>query len=178
MIKTEAKRHIVKTNYTLPDDVQKRLQEWNRENFVELDLLFDEGTNKWQFYKVKAHGAIPDDDLLCWQMSVPVEGTGITPGVFDWLKKYDSSNGGLLDEDELKKQWLKNWKQAKDVQREQQEKKRDTLATAWEDVIKKLTTLRTQISVPRTVGMKNGKPIMAVPKGTAKALRRSKNRSK
>lgn len=173
MIKTEAKRYILKTSHILPDDVYKRLQEWNRENFVELDLLFDEVTNKWQFYKVKGHGASPDDDLLHWQISVPKEGTGITPGIFDWLKQYDTSGGGLLDEDDLKKQWLKQWKKMKDIQREQEVKKKSALAIAWEDVIKKLSTLRTQISVPINVGIRKGKPIMAVPKGTAKALKRS-----
>ncbi len=179
MIKTESTRRILKTDYELPHEVVKALKEWNRTHAVKLDILFDDMTGGWQIYQIKSYGVRPDDDVLCWQMSAPTLGTGITPGIFTWLIKYDTSNGGLLDREELKTNWYKFFLEAqaqKDVKLEA--KREDDMHQAILPLISKLAVQREQIVVPKPVGWnkKKGQPILAVPKGMAKAIKRQKAR--
>ena len=180
MIKTECLRYLLdnSTDYPLPSDVQKSLDEWNRTRPVKLALYFDEhSTFSWQVYQVKKTGAVAKDDTLHWQMTVPIKGTSITSGIFDWIKKYDTSQGGYLDRDDLKKQWLKHWKIGEEKQKKVKDSRQDCIynETGW--LIKKLAGLREQIVVPQTVGYSpKGGPIRAVPKGTAKKMKRSKQK--
>ena len=166
MIKTETHRWVVSNNVELPYDVRKALTEWNRTHRVKLDLLFDELSNQWQFYRIKYTGATVNEDTLHWQMSVPNRGTMITPGIIDWLRKYDQSNNGYLTEGELKKNWVIQWKELKRKQQKDKDNELDSMAHGFKPIIDKVSTLREQIVVPITVGFnpKTGKKIMAVKK--------------
>lgn len=174
MIKTECIRYIIdnSTDYSLPPDVQTALDEWNRTKSIKLALYFDEhDTFSWQVYCVKTTAANSGDDTLHWQMTVPTKGTNITAGIFDWLKKYDTSQGGYLNRDELKAQWLKHCRIGEEKQKKVKEHRLDCLYNEQGWMIKKLAGLREQIVVPQTVGYsKKGGPIRAVPKGTAKKM--------
>jgi len=169
MIKTESKRWVItdESGVKLPDDVRRTLDEWNRTHNVKLDILWDSESYTWQIYKIKSKGAIPKEDVLCWQMSAPVKSTTITPGILDWLKKYDTSNNGYLDQDELRKNWLNAWKKGKEKLKIKQEKEAEDRVYGYKDLIYRgIGTARTQVSVPITVGFnkKTGKKICMVKK--------------
>ncbi len=174
MIKTEAERWILTNDIELSKDVRQALDNWNKSHTIKLDLLFDIITNKWQFYRIKKFGLTSDNDLLHWQISAPTEGTLITPGILDWLRQYDQSEGGYLDQDDLRKQWLQQWKDLQEKQAKQQKHRQDELQYGYKPIIDKLSVLREQISVPITVGFnkKTGKKVMAVPKGTGKLIKK------
>lgn len=181
MIKTEAKRAIVKNNIQLPSDVRKALDNYNKRAHLSLDLIYNLDDNQWEFYSIKHHGVVPDEDLLHWQMSVPAKGTGITPGVLRWLFKYDTSNGGMKDQDQIKKEWLAQFKVRRFLMEEKNEKRRkDDYHSRVSPIIKDLVlkhktiTFKTQIVVPKTVGMQNGKLVYAVPKGTAEEMKKQR----
>ncbi len=180
MVKTEAKRAIVKNNIRLPSDVRKALDDYNKRAHLPLDLIYNLDDNRWEFYSIKQHGVVPDEDLLHWQMSVPAKGTGITPGAIRWLLKYDTSNGGMKDQDEIRKEWLAQFKVRRFLMEEQNEKKRkDDYHSRVSPIIKDLTLkhrtikFKTQLVVPKAVGIYKGEPIYAVPKGTAKEMKRT-----
>lgn len=174
MIKTESIRRILSTDYKLPDAVRRALDEHNKGSPIQLDLLFDEMDNAWQFYLIKQKGVIPDEDVLCWQMSCPNKGTGITPGVLNWLKKYDTSKGGLLCQDELRSNWVSEFKIANAMARKRKDNALAEIYYVRRQMMSDFATQKTGIAVPRTVGICNGKLVKAVPKGTAKRLRESK----
>lgn len=169
MIKTETKRWIVmdESCVTLPDDVQRALKEWNRTHSIKLDILWDAETSCWQIYIIKLKGAIPKEDTLHWQMSAPSEGTAITPGILDWLKKYDTSNNGYLEQDEIKKRWLETWKKGVEKLNLKKQKEAEDREYGYKDLIfRGIGTARTQVPVGITVGFnkRTGKKIMLVPK--------------
>lgn len=176
MAKTEEIRKKIKTNYVLPKDVQDKLDDWNKLNPIKLEFIFDEGSNCWEIYRLKHKAAIPDEDILHWQMAAPTKGTAITTAIFDWLRRYDQSNGGLLDRDELKKKWLKQWAILRMKQKLEKEKRAEDFRYGYGQIIKDLDS--TTFAVPITVGFNNKtqKKILAVPKGTAKKMKQQERR--
>ena len=168
MIRSEGPRRNIQNAYEVPADVRRALNEWNKRNSIKLDLLFDEESGKWQFYRIKSMGLTPGDDVLCWQMSVPSAGTGITPGAIDWLRQYDTSNNGMKDQDEIRKDWLKTWLEADKKKEENKRNILDEQQKVWQDYLRgAVQGGRVQVHVPITVGWnkKKNKPIRMVPKG-------------
>jgi len=178
MIKTQATRRLLRNDtYKLPDSVRKALDEHNKYHPVKLDILFDsDETFSWQIYQISTKGVMSDDDFLEWQMSAPKRGTEITPGILQWLKKYDTSNGGLLDRNELKKNWLKEWKSAKEKHAKEKINRKEPYKY---NRLKELTSVlkgKHTMMIPNVVGIKDGRPVYAVPKGVAAAARRQQKR--
>lgn len=167
MIKTECKRSLVDNNILPPENVQIAFDEFNSQNPFEIIVLFDIDSDTWQFYNVKSHGATKGDDMIHWQISAPTKGRYITPGIIDWLKKYDTSQRGFLDKDDLKKKWLNHFKehQYKQINIKYKKEQEDKYVRNW-SILKKLSGLREQIAVPIQVGYnkRTGKKILAVKK--------------
>ena len=176
MARTEATRREIKSNYVLPPDVQTKLEDWNKYHPIKLNIIFEEETNCWQIYKIKHTAINADDDILCWQMAAPTTGTAISTGIFDWLRRYDQSNGGLLDRDELKNKWLKQWKSMQFKQKEDKAKRVEAAMGGARQVLGDLFT--STFTVPITVGYdtKKKKKILAVPVGTSKRMKEQERR--
>jgi len=166
MVKTEALRHILtdESGTHLPDDVRKALDNWNKIHSIKLDILWDADSGHWQIYTIKRAGVTASMDLLHWQMQAPNAGTAITPGILDWLRKFDTSQGGYLDQDEMKKNWLSLWRDGREKLKKREQNKADDRAYGYKDLIYgKIGKLREQIAVPAFVGMNKGKKVYAVP---------------
>ena len=174
MIKTETSRWIVtdESGVKLPDDVRRAVNEWNRTHSIQLDILWDAESAHWQIYRIKLKGVTSGDDTLHWQMQAPSEGTTITPGILDWLKKYDTSNNGYLDKEEITNNWKKLWKEGVNKINKRKNTEREDLEYGRKFFIDDLITQKTVGSVPITVGFnkRTGKKIIAVPKRAQKGL--------
>lgn len=75
----------------------------------DLELIWDADENKWQVYLVKK-GTVPSEDHLTWQMSVPYKGSHISKSFRFWLQRYDMSEGGKKDDEQIKKDWIETYK--------------------------------------------------------------------
>ena len=172
MIKTEARRAVVKNTVQVPHDVRTALDEFNKTAHLPLDLVYNLDLNQWEIYGIKAKGVTADDDLLHWQMSAPTVGTAVTPGIIDWVRKYDTTNGGLLDEDELKTKWLSEFKiQRAKVEGDKKKKNDDDYYQARAPIIDKIATARVMVAPTRIVGSCANGPVYAVPRGSAQVMR-------
>jgi len=171
VVKTEAYRHILtdESCVYLPDDVRKALEVWNKIHSIKLDILWDADSGHWQIYTIKQPGVTKNMDLMHWQMEAPNAGTAITPGIIDWLRKFDTSNGGYLDQDEMRKNWLNLWAKGKDKLKKKQQDEADDRAYGHKDMVHSFTydggvpKPKVQIVVPTCVGMNKGKKVYAVP---------------
>lgn len=168
MIKTEDYRRNIepKDKRVPPEDVVIKLKEFDSA----LELIWNEDDNRWEFYRVKKVGIVPEEDLLHWQISAPESGTCITPGILDWLRKYDQTNGGFLSIDDLKDEWRKNYKRYIVIPEERRKKQMEPIMHEWDKVFHRYAVERVQIAVPKIIGMhkKTGKKILAVKKNKRK----------
>lgn len=84
-----------------------------------IELVWNE--TQWEVYKVQK-GAVASADTLTWQMTLPF--IELTPSaVKNYLQKYDTSEGGALDEERRQKNWKSMF--AKTI--EYSNKRKDTL---------------------------------------------------
>lgn len=159
MIKTEALKYILDSGKDIypPDDVIKALKRLNSS----LELMWNNDDGQWEIYRIKEKGIISAQDLLHWQMSAPTKGTFITVGIVDWLRKYDTTQGGVLSKEDLQNRWIKQFKEIQYNERIKKERNQQELYYSWQEMINKISTVRRQISVPITVGFnkKTGKHI-------------------
>lgn len=97
----------------LPD---YNLEETNHE--VELrkgyELIYNTDDYRYELFRLTKLGAVRSDDLLEWQMSCPHTGKSITSGMRVWLQKYDTSEGGKLDDYDRKKNWAAQFKRIRE----------------------------------------------------------------
>ena len=117
-------------------------------------------------------GQMPASKMLD-ALLIVIEGiTLLTPGVLTWLKKYDTSNDGYLDQDDLKKNWLTSWKKGREDLKLKNDKKEEEFNYARKTMISDLSTEKLVAAVPITVGFnkRTGKKIIAVPKKPKKGL--------
>ena len=158
MIKTESTRYIItpNDNRNPPDEVIKELKRLSSD----LELFWNEHDNQWEFYLLKQKGITSDNDILCWQMSAPTKGTSITVGIVDWLRKYDTANGGLLSKEELKKNWLEQWAEGRENRKKEMKKQLDEVAYVRQNLIKDFGSQRTVVAIPKLMGIdERGKKI-------------------
>lgn len=170
MIKTEAMRCILDSEKGIypPKEVIEVLKRLNSS----LELMWNDDDGQWEIYRIKQKGIIPAQDLLHWQMSAPTKGTFITVGIVDWLRKYDTTKGGALSEEDLQNRWVKQFKEIQYNERIKHEKQDQELYYSWQEMINKIAGARKQISVPITVGFnkRTGKHIRAFEKRKVKQL--------
>src|SRR3989304_2979258 len=109
MIKTEALRYILDSEKGIypPKDVIDALYKLDSG----LELIWNDDDGQWEFYRVKQRSATRNNDLLHWQISAPTKGTHITVGIVDWLKRFDTAEGGRFSKKELEQRWLKQFKE-------------------------------------------------------------------
>lgn len=88
------------------------------------ELIWNEDDIRWEVYWIKKKGATPSQDLLVWQMSAPVKGLPITPGIKTWLQKFDTSKSGTLDLGQREKAWITMFKE---IQRKDKVKRQKQL---------------------------------------------------
>ncbi len=94
------------------------------------ELIYNEDDLRWELYKVTHKGAADSDDRLQWQMSCPVTGSTITPGISRWLEQFDSSEGGKKDDNQRQKDWLETFNFVMDVDKKRRQKLDDDLRYA------------------------------------------------
>jgi len=134
------------------------LAEWDLEETnpgIELrsgyELLYNTTELRYELYKVTARGAVKSDDSLTWQISCPYTGKSITPGMANWLQKYDTSCGGKYDDDDRKKQWRRTFKET--MERHAKKKELDKLEMKYSlrgasERVKKYLENSRQVVVP------------------------------
>lgn len=98
MIVGEVERHELREHglggINPPKDVALALAEIRKE----LELIWNSDDNQWEIYRQYK-------GKLVWQNSAPVKGSEITPGIKTWLQKYDTSQGGVLGEEERRREF-------------------------------------------------------------------------
>ena len=164
MIHTEDSRYVIDIDKRKPSNLVL-LKMYNFDK--RLELIWNEDDNRWEFYRVKGYGVTPDHDVLHWQISAPSLGVDITPGIIDWLKKYNSSICGTLDQEDIRKRWLENFQVSRVKLEHRKRAEMQEVADIAGDIAKRFYDRRvSQIAVPTTVGVNknNGKPIRAYPK--------------
>lgn len=166
MIKSECIRKTIKNNIIPPDDVIAALKLHDKE----LELIYNMHKNQWEIYRCKQKGVIDDEDVLCWQMSVPSHGTNITVGIVGWLKQFDTAFSGRLSADDLRNNWVKNVKSIFYNQDLRRQKELDETAGAWKELVHDFDVQKTGISVPKCVGYNTvrNKKIFAVKRKAVK----------
>jgi len=91
--------------------VEYNLGKYNPPSNIDLpksvELIWNEDDTRWEVYKIQTSGAVASDDLLCWQISAPSLGLEVTPGIKDWLQKYDTSKGGAVSTKRRQTDWLR-----------------------------------------------------------------------
>ena len=93
-------------------------------------------------------------------MSEPTKGTSITVGIVDWLRKYDTANGGLLSKEELKKNWLEQWAEGRENRKKEMKKQLDEVSYVRQNLIKDFGSQRTVVAIPKLMGIdERGKKI-------------------
>lgn len=107
-----------------PSEVVKKLKELNKD----LELVWNDDDHRWEIYLVKG-------DAFSWQNSAPVLGSTITPGIADWLKKFDTSKAGALDTEDREKRYLEGLKIMLDSDAERKRKQQIESAYERRDVI-------------------------------------------
>jgi len=165
MVKTEATRAIITACEQLhpPQDVVDALQKHNSS----LELIWNPDATRWEVYQVKTRGAIRSEDVLCWQMSAPTKGSGITVGIVQWLRKFDTTNGGMKSKEELEKDWLQFCRKLfREIEPDRVQKRINNAIECSREFIHDLSTEKTGISVPTKVAYdtKTGKSIYAIKK--------------
>lgn len=136
MVKTECQRRVVKNNILPPENVLKEL----KRSDSALELIYNTDKNRWEIYRVKCKGVVPDEDILHWQMSSPETGTGIGVWIVNWLKQYDTSLNGLLSPDELRDSWLKQVRELEYKEFMQKEKQFENSCDSFKPLIDSLAT--------------------------------------
>lgn len=146
----------------IPQEVLNNLQRYD----PQLTLLYNYDDFQWEFYRIKQRGVTPSLDLLHWQISYPEKGRYIPINVIEWLKKYDTNYQGSKSKDEMNSIWLKQFKNARNLQNKKNLKERLEICDNARPEVAKIESGRKQISVPITVGFnkKTGKKILAVRK--------------
>lgn len=164
MIKTETKRFIIKNNVQPPLDALNALRRIDSA----LELIYDIDADKWNIYRLKVRGAVPDEDVLHFQMAAPETGVIITPSIATWLQQFDSTNGGMKDQDELRKGFMRFFFDQLELEEKQKQKRLNEISYSWKDLIQKAVTDRCAVAVPRVVGMHRGKAIRAFKRNKVK----------
>lgn len=164
MIKSVTRRWIVipKFNLQPPKEVVDELKRLDKD----LELIWNEDDGQWEFYRVTARAARRDDDTLAWQISAPFKGSIITPGIVNWLRSKDSTEGGKLSKKELEDKFVKFVRTACYDEKQRKIKMAEEYRYAIKPVFDTASVNRKQVSVPITVGFnKNtGRKIYAVKK--------------
>jgi len=154
MIIERLKRHEM-PGYNLtgkpPEDALASLRELDDK----FELFLDGDTGQWAIYRLTIKGVSPSEDVLSYQIKVP-KGP-LTTGVKAYAQRFDQNPMGMKDSDELKKDFMQRFKEAKEHKKKFDQKLEDDLFYYYDDVTDHLATNR--ISVPITVGIKNGKPL-------------------
>ncbi len=86
-----------------------------------VELVWNDNIEKWQIYLVKKKVSKSLDELT-WQIDVPFKGSDISPGIKYWLQKYDTTEGGKLDQQQLEKNWVETFKRVVIRDEERKEK--------------------------------------------------------
>ena len=152
---------------------------------VPIELVWNKDQNQWEIYKLEEKGGIPADDLLRWQMSVPFKGKMITPGIKDWIEKYDASEGGNKSVEQRQKDWIEMFKGVQERYDKMKNKIHEEVCYEVSHMSRWLGRYMDkggkgyrQITVPHdnVVGMnqKTGKLVMARKKKKGKKLKTSK----
>lgn len=108
-----------------PSNVVAKLKELNKD----LELVWNGDDTRWEIYQARG-------DTLYWQNSAPVLGLAITPGITDWLKKFDTSRGGRFDQQDREKQFLESLYEGLDKQAERKRKQQEDMEYGLKDVCK------------------------------------------
>jgi hypothetical protein len=103
------------------------------------ELVYNEDDLRWELYKIKHHGGTLGDDILVHQMSCPVTGSTITPGISRWLEKFDSSAGGAKDDEQRQKDWQSTFNQCMENDKTRRKKLEDEIDYATEDAARYLS---------------------------------------
>jgi len=154
MIIEQLKRHEM-PGYNLfdgaPEDALASLRELDRE----FDLFLDKDSGHWLIYRVSQRGVTPSEDVLTYQIKIP-KGS-LTTGVKDYAQKFDQNPMGMKDKDELKKEFMRKFRDAQYYKKKYDYKLTEDLHYYYDDITDWWVTNR--ITVPITVGVKNGKPL-------------------
>lgn len=167
MVKTEATRAVITACEQLvpPQDVVDALQHHNDR----LELIWNPDAGRWEIYQLKSRGVTRAEDVLCWQMSAPTKGSGITTSIVPWLKQYDTTNGGMKSKEELEKEWKAFCRYLfLTAQPAADQKRYDEVAYRGQNFVKDFETekVTVSLSIPKAVGYnkKTQKRIFAVPR--------------
>ena len=163
MIWTEEKRSVIEVSGLRPDsDVLTACRQHDRD----LDLIWNIDDNQWEIYRIKRKGVTPSDDLLHWQLSAPATGNFLSMSIVDFIKRHDRSNGGLWDQDDIRKRWVENTKTQLLKNKETKQKKKQDMYYSWKGLIEDFGSQKTTVAVPMKVGYNTatGKNVYAVKK--------------
>lgn len=132
---------------------------------IQLEYIFDIDSEQWHVYRVHRHGLTKSDDILRFQVSLP-KNSEPSSGVKRYLEKFDRNPGGMKDADELKKEWLNQFKEMGRREREYKEYHKRELLYHYDQVLDWWVTERKQVVVPKQVGFntKTNRGVYAVPK--------------
>lgn len=140
----------------------------------DIELVWNQDAARWEIYKLAHKGAVPDDDILDWQMSAPQKGLPVTPGISTWLAKYDTTEGGNLSLKDRQDRWIQHFKDSNDREDKMRDDIRANASLEIGRMSKYLSHYETsfdggkkhRIVAPITVGYnkKTGKAIRAYPK--------------
>lgn len=146
MIRTEASRHELQSFKTFTDEVVlKALKDFDKD----LELLWDDDNHSWQFYRVKTHGVIPSQDVLCWQVTPP--SNDINKSIVKWLQKYDTTNGGYKDQDDLRSDFMKMFTNANYASEQARLKRAHETELIKEQIVDEfLIRRKVSVAVPNT----------------------------
>ena len=141
-------RKVVKELYdaglTAPAHILAKLKSIDKD----FELIFNKLKNKWEVWKARGN------DELIWQITSPTEGSDLSLGLIDHLRKYDITNGGFLSVTELQSNWLKYCKQIFYEDKINKQKRFDNVSQSWKELVEDFASQKTTVSVPRTVKFK------------------------
>ena len=109
----------------------------------DFELIFNKLKKRWEVWKARG------DNELVWQITAPTEGSDLSLGLIDHLRKYDITNGGLLSVDDLKSNWLKWCKQIFYEDRISRQKRIDSVSQSWKELVEDFVSQKTVVSVPK-----------------------------
>jgi len=139
-----------------------------------LEAIWNSDDKRWELYIVSQPGVSPGDDQLEWQNSAPTLGTNITPAIAVWLKKFDKSNGGFMDKDDMTREFKLGLFEGFDNQKKIKQKRADEWSYRMRDVVnfaQRAAFGTKQVVMPGpVVGEIGGKKIRMYPKNPYRSI--------
>lgn len=141
-----------------PPDVRAALKSFR----PELELVYNVDQEQWELYKW-----ICDGKKLYHQMTI-LRSNLITPGIIDRIKRYNLTEGGKLDSEDIQNKWFNAFKECQEKKKAAKEKEKEDLEKYYyKDAQRALTRAlmgSRHIVVPHAVvgvNKKTGKKIRA-----------------